>query len=141
MFRVVSGSPWETTAQVLAFGYNARGRTEVAPLQTTLQYRHPAAFAAFGKQARAGRIPPGSLWVWREAQPYLGFLVVRETAVGATRLRYVQAAALTLARDYALEGFTSLAIASLCPPGELPPIREALAYWLDPGRLDVTLFE
>ncbi|MCA9908191.1 MAG: hypothetical protein KC519_06040, partial [Anaerolineae bacterium] len=102
--EIVSGDPLQTQAQVLAFGYNARGRSEVNPLQATLQYRYPAAFAAYGKQCRAGRITPGTLWIWREAQPWLGFMIVRESSVGPTRLRFVQQIALTLARDYQLDG-------------------------------------
>lgn len=140
-FQMISGDPLQTQAQVLAFGYNARGRAEVNPLQTTLQYRYPAAFAAFGKQARAGRITPGALWIWREAQPHLAFMVVRESPVGPTRLRFVQHVALTLARDFQLEGIKSVAIAGLCTPSELAPIREVLLQWFERISLPVTLYE
>jgi hypothetical protein len=137
---LVSGDPLQTRAQMLAFGYNVRGRSEVDPLHTVLQFRHPAAFAAFGKQARAGRIKPGMLWVWRESVPYLGFLVIRESSVGPVRLRHVQTVALTLARDYRLEGYTSVAIGGLCAPAELPPLVEVLRYWLEPSALAVEVY-
>jgi hypothetical protein len=136
----MTGDPLQTDAQVLAFGYNARGKHEVDPLHTTLQYRYPAAFAVFGKQARGGRISAGQLWIWRESAPYLGFMVVRESSVGATRVRYVQAAALTLARDYALEGIRSVAIAGLCSAAEFPSVAEVLRSWLAGSKLDVRVY-
>lgn len=139
--EIVSGDPLQTQAQVLAFGYNAHSRSEVNPLQATLQYRYPAAFAAFGKQCRAGRIAPGTLWIWREAQPWLGFMIVRESSVGPTRLRFVQQIALTLARDYQLDGIRSVAIASLCTPDERAGVHEILMQWLGKINLQVTLYE
>lgn len=140
-FVHVTGDPLATTAQVLAFGYNARGRAEVTPLQMALMQRHPAAFAAFGKACRAGRIAPGMLWLWRESVPWLGFLVIRESSVGPARVRHAQNAALRLARDYKLEGITSVALAGLCTPQELPPIAEAMAYWLAGLELRVEMYE
>ncbi|MBE0688733.1 MAG: hypothetical protein IH587_01255, partial [Anaerolineae bacterium] len=104
-------------------------------------YRYPAAFAAFGKQGRAGRIAPGTLWIWREALPHLGFMVVRESPVGSTRLRFVQHVALTLTRDFQLEGIKSVAIAGLCTPSELAPIRDVLAHWLERISLPVVMYE
>jgi hypothetical protein len=140
-FAVVSGDPLATSAQVLIFGYNARGRAEVQPLQMALMQRHPAAFASFGKAARAGRITAGMLWLWRESAPWLGFAVVRESAVGPARVRHAQSVALRLARDYTLEGMTSVAVAGMCTAGELPPIREAFAQWLDGVVLRVEWYE
>ncbi len=139
-FTRVSGDPLSTSAQVLAFGYNARGRAEVQPLQMALMQRYPAAFSAFGKACRAGRITPGMLWLWRESVPWLGFLVIRESSVGPARTRHAQNVALRLARDYRLEGITSVALAGLCTPEELPPIADAMAYWLARVELEVLLY-
>lgn len=139
-FSYTSGDPLATSAQVLAFGYNARGRAEVQPLQMALMQRQPAAFAAYGKACRAGRITPGMVWLWRESLPWLGFIVLRESSVGPARVRHAQHAALRLARDYRLEGITSVALAGLCTPQELPPIAEAMAYWLARVELEVNLY-
>ncbi|MBC8172018.1 MAG: hypothetical protein H7X77_10110, partial [Anaerolineae bacterium] len=92
-----SGDPLHTTAQTLAFGHNARGRSELGVLATALMQQHPAAFAAYTRQCRNNRLKPGMIWVWRESKPWLMFMVVRDSAVGATRLRYVQAAVVNLA--------------------------------------------
>src|SRR5262245_28760898 len=97
-----SGDPLLTRCQTLGFGHNAAGRTEVGALATALLYRYPAAFAVYCRQCRAGRIKPGGVWLWPEAKQQLSFLAIRATAVGTTRLRHLEAALMTLARDYRL---------------------------------------
>jgi hypothetical protein len=136
----ITGDPLLTKMQTLAFGVNAQGRAEVTPFSDELHRRYPAAFATYRKQARAGRIQPGELWIWRESVPRLAFMVVRATAVGATRPRYVDAAALRLARDHRLEGITSVAIAPLGRDEELPSIREALDLLLPLSDLPVVAY-
>lgn len=137
----VSGDLLLTRAQVLAFGYNASGRTETGALEMALLNRYPAAFATYGKYCRAGRIKTGTMWLWRETKPALGFMVVRETAVGATRLRYVEAVAMTLARDYKLDNIRSVAMALPGSPLEAPSLKEILTHWLDKSSLPVVVYE
>lgn len=137
----VSGDPLLTQAQALAFGHNARGRTELGRLETLLLNRYAAAFSIYRKQCRQGRVQPGTFWLWRESQPRLAFMVVRESSVSPTRLRHVQAAVLRLARDYFLEGITSLAIAPLGSPSEWPECRPILTQWLEPVALPVVVYE
>jgi hypothetical protein len=120
MLTILSGDPLLTHAQTLAFGTNARGRGETEALHTSLAYRYPAAFAAYGKQARAGRVKPGQFWIWRESRPNRLFMAVRDTPFSITRVRYVETVALTLARDYQLHTVDSLAIAPLGLPHEWP---------------------
>lgn len=103
----------DTTAQTIAFGYNVRGRTESGMVETALMLRYPVAFAAFRRQARAGRLDTGRVWVWQEATTQLAFLIIRETPVGATRLRTVQQAFMTLARDSAVLNIREVALAPL----------------------------
>ncbi len=136
----VEGDPLLTRMQTLAFGTNAQGRAEVTPLAEELHRRYPAAFATYRKQARSGRVQPGELWVWRESVPRLAFMVVRASAVGATRPRYVDAAALRLVRDHLLEGITSVAIAPLGRDEEQPSIREALDLLLPLAALPVVAY-
>ncbi len=137
----VNGDPLLTRSQMLAFGYNAQGRTEVGPLATELLNRYPAAFATYSKQCRSQRIKAGQLWTWYETQPQLGFLVVRESSVGATRLRYVDGLALQLARDYQRNNIQSIAIAPLGDQAEWPPIKQILERWLQPVALPCTIYE
>src|SRR5215213_4952201 len=140
MITYTSGDPLLTQAQTLAFGYNAKGRSEMTPLATALLYQNPAAFATFGKQCRNERLKPGQMWAWRESRPYLLFLVVRESSVGMTRLRFVEAVAMTLARDYKLYGINSLAIAPLGTDGEWPMLKDVLHRWLSPSKLSVVVY-
>lgn len=137
----LSGDPVLTQTQVLAFGHNALGRSEMGALETELFTRYPAAFATFGKHCRSGRIKAGQMWLWRETQPMLGFMVVRASPVGATRLRYVEDIALTLARDYLLDNIRSIAIAPLGSSEEWPHLQPVLAHWLEPASLPCYVYK
>ncbi|GAB4511990.1 MAG: hypothetical protein OHK0046_10850 [Anaerolineae bacterium] len=139
--QFVSGDPTLTRAQTLAFSHNARGRIELGPLQTALARNYPAAFSSYTRRCRSGHITAGAYWIWRESTPMLAFLVVRESSVGATRLRHVQHIALTLARDYRLENIRSLAIAPLGTAGEETEIRKVLHTWFSRARFPVIVYE
>jgi hypothetical protein len=136
----VSGDPLLTQQQILAFGTNAAGRTETTPLATALLLRYPAAFASFAKQCRQGRIQPGMTWLWYESKPALAFMAVRETPVGATRLRHVDAVIMALARDYRIENIHSVAIAPLGADFEAAGIREVIDRWLAKPALPVVAY-
>jgi len=138
---VVTGDPLATSAQTLAFGFNAKVRVEVSGFETRLYDAYPAAFASFRKQCNSGRIKPGMLWMWREIQINLLFLVVRESSVGMTRLRFVENTVMTIARDYPLYGLTSVAIAPLGSREEWVLLRPVVDYWLKPCPLDVTVYD
>jgi hypothetical protein len=137
----VSGDPLLTRAHTLAFGHNARGRTELGPLETLLLNRYPAAFAMYGRRCQSGRIVAGEYWIWRESQPCLAFLVVRNSSVSAARLRHVQMIALALARDYALAGIHSLALAPLAAGSEWPPVQLVLEESFARSALPVILYQ
>jgi len=136
-----SGDPLLTRAQVLAFGHNRKGSTEVGPLETILLHQYPAAFATYSKQCRSGRIKSGTFWMWRESQPQLAFMAVRESPVGATRLRYVEAAVMLLARDFRLHNITSLALMRPCDREEWPALKPVVDYWLRGSPLPVVVYE
>ena len=137
----VTGDPFLTEQQTLAFGYNVRARTENTPLAMDFQRRFPAMFATYRKQANSGRLRTGDLWVWRDSLPRLTVMVVRQSAVGATRPRYVDDAIRRLTQDYEREGITSLAIAPLGRENEVSSIREALDLLLPSCPLDVVVYE
>ncbi len=137
----VEGDPLLTKAQVLAVGHNARGRTEVDPLHTALQAKYPAAFATYARRCANAKIKTGTLWMWHDSRPQLGFMVVRESNVSATRLRYLEAVALTLARDHALEGIKSVAMVAPGSALEWTALKEVIQRWLAPSSLPVIVYE
>lgn len=137
----VRGDILLSRAPVLGFGFNAQGAAEVTPLITACMDRFPAAFAAFRKQTRAGRIRPGDVWLWREAKPWLALLAVRQNASGASRPRYVESVAQTLARDWRRAGIARIALARLGEPLEWPMLRSVLDYWLASIPLEVVVYE
>jgi hypothetical protein len=136
----VSGDPLLTKQQILAFGSNATGRAETTPLATMLLTRYPVAFATYGKLCRQGRIQAGMTWFWYESKPALAFMVVRETPVGATRLRQVDAVIMALARDYRIENIRSIALAPLGAAHENDAIREVIERWLSKIALPVIAY-
>ncbi len=138
---LVSGDPLLTDAQTLIFGHNAKARTEVGALEMRLFDLYPAAFATYRKQCSNGRLKPGMVWIWRESKPYLAFMVVRASSVGATRSRYIETGFMTLARDYALYGLTRLAIAPLAGQEEWAALKPLADYWLRACPLPVALYE
>ncbi|MEP7292209.1 MAG: hypothetical protein ABI835_10515 [Chloroflexota bacterium] len=137
---MVSGDPLLTPQPILAFGSNAAGRTETTPLISALRARYPAAFASYDKLCRQERIAPGVTWFWRETKPSLAFMVVRETSVGATRLRYVDSVIMTLARDYRLDNICGIALAPLGAAHEMDGIQEIIARWLTKIALPVVAY-
>lgn len=136
----VTGDPLLTDAPVLAFGHNARGRTELGACETALMQQYPAAFAVYQRRCKQNKQRAGTCWLWTQAQPQLLFLTIRETAVGATRLRFVQAALLALARDYRLYGISGLAIAPLGSAYEQPDILPLVGLALAASALPVTVY-
>lgn len=139
--QYVSGDPLLTSAQVLAFGHNARGRLELGALETILHHHFPAAFSTYSKRCRAGKIKAGTLWLWRESRPMLGFMVVRDSPVGATRLRYVENVVLMLARDFQREAITSIAVAPFWDNLEWPTLKPVFDYWLGKAALACVVYE
>ena len=137
----VRGDIFLSRAPVLGIDYNARGTVEVTPLATACMDRYPAAFSALRKQVRAGRIQAGDYWVWREVTPWLALLLVRQSAVGATRPRYIEAIAQKLARDWQREGLQGIAITRPGESSEWPALRSVLDYWLGTISLPVVIYE
>lgn len=137
----VQGDIFLSRAQVIAFGTNASAASESTPYAAHLADRYPAALAAFRKQARAGRIAPGALWLWREARPGLGLLVVRERGGSATRPRFVENSVQLIARDWQREGLERLALAALGDALEWPGLRPVLDTWLGNCGLPVVVYE
>jgi hypothetical protein len=141
VFTFVEGDILTTRAQVIGLGHNAQARHEDSALHTRIAYAYPAALSAFRKQARAARIATGDWWLWREATPWLGLLVIRSTSSGATRLRHVEEAAQQLIQASADESVRRVALARLGEPEEWSLIRPILLEWLAPLPLQVVVYE
>lgn len=135
------GDPLLTRAQYLAFGHNARARTELGAVELALLQRYPAPFSMYARQCRNGRIQAGGYWLWTESRPRLIFLTVRTSSVGATRLRYVQAALMALARDAQLYRIASLAIAPLGNAYEWSQMLTIIERWFAQAPYTVIVYE
>jgi len=137
---LVKGDPILTQASMLAIGHNAKGRTEMDDFTLEMMRRYPAAFSAYTRQARKGRVAGGEIFLWTETLPRILFVSIRDSAVGATRLRYVQKVLMTIARDYLLLNIASLAIAPLGNPYEREEIQLLYPMWLQNTKLPIIAY-
>ncbi len=123
---LTKGDIFLTHCQTIGVGLSVNGRLGVSPFHTALHDRYPVFISEYGKRGRAGTLPPGTLWVWREGNPWLAGLVVQETPHAPARLRMVEAALLNLWKDGAREGLTSLALMRFGDDSEWPAVRGLL---------------
>jgi hypothetical protein len=137
----VQGDIFLTQAQAVALGLNSAGRLDVSHLYITLQDRYPVFVSDYRKMAHAGLLTPGQLWIWREGQPWLVGMVIRESPQGAVRLRYVEAALLNLYQNWEREGLHSLAIMQLADDSEWSAIRGLIKDYLEGINLAVSVYE
>lgn len=139
--KFVSGDPLLTQCDVLALPHNARGQTETDALAGHLMRQFPAAFSSYVQRCRRDKQPGGELFHWMQTKPRLLFLTVRDSNVGATRLRHVQKCLVTIARDYKLHGIRSLALAPLGSAYERVEIRPLYETWFKNLALPVVIYE
>jgi len=135
------GDIFVAEAQVIGIGLNAAGHSEVTPFFTALADRYPVFVSEYRRRGRAQTLTPGDLWLWRDSQPWLMGMIVRDIPQGATRLRYVEAAVLNLYKNWEIEGVRSLAIMRLAEGAEWLPARGILEYYLGNIPLPVMVFE
>jgi len=138
--ELVSGDPLQTTCQTLAIGHNRTGRTEMDDFSRDLMRKFPAAYASYEQRCRKNRQASGELYLWTQSKPRLLFLTVRDSSVGATRLRHVQQCLITVARDYRQYQIESLAIAPLSIPQEWEEIRALIERWLSKMPVQVEIY-
>jgi len=138
--KFVTGDPFLTGADALAVGHNAKGRTEMDVFANRFLQMYPAATASYTRAARKGRCKGGTIYYWEQTVPRLLFLTIRESSVGATRLRHVQSVLLLLARDYARYNIQALSIAPLGTIYERDEIHQICAQWLEKSRLRAIVY-
>ncbi len=137
----VSGDPLLTECQVLAFGYNARGQSESRAEQIYLSQTFPAMFSVFRRQTRKGKLKAGDVWQWNETTPSFSIWIVRQSAYGATRIRYVQSIAMNFVRDYQLYNIQSLAIIRVGTLLEYEEFEPIFKQWLDPLPIPIVIYD
>lgn len=127
--EVVRGDIFAACAQTIAFGLNAAGRLPVAPVYTQLHDRHPVFVSEYRRQARAGQLSPGTLWVWRDGTPWLAALILRETPQGSARPRFAEAALMALYQQGQRAGLRSVALLPGVDALEWPAFEALARQW------------
>ena len=135
------GDIFATGVQAVGVPLSANGRAGASPFATALQDRYPAFVSDYGKRGRAGALSPGGLWLWRDAQPWLLGLIVRETPHRPTRLRFIEQAILNIYQDWQREGLHNLALPRLVDEPEWRSVRDMLGRYLDAPPLRVVVYE
>jgi hypothetical protein len=139
--KFVSGDPLLTKCDMLAIAHNAKGRTEVDVLAMRLMREFPTAFSSYVQRCRRDKQKGGDLFFWIDTKPKLLFLTVRDSSVGATRLRHVQKCLMTIARDYKLYHMKSLALIPIGTPYEQLEIKPLYETWFSKMTLPVIVYE
>jgi hypothetical protein len=137
----VTGDPLLTTCDTLAIGYNAKGRTELDALTMRAMREFPVPFSVYLRRCRQEKQKGGDVFFWAETKPKLLILSVRDSGVGATRLRHVQKCLIELSRDYAVMGIKSLAIAPIGNKLEASEIKPLYEQWFASCKLPVVVYE
>lgn len=139
--RFVQGDVFLTQALAVAVALSANGRQGVSPFHTALHDRYPVFISECYKRGRAETLPPGTVWVWREGQPWLVGMVVQETPHSAARLRHVEAAMLNLYKIWEHEGLRSLALMRFGDDSEWSTVRAVIEGYLNRMPLPVIVYE
>jgi len=135
------GDIFAAGTQAIGLALAANGQATATPFATTLHDRYPVFVSEYGKRGRAGTLLPGSVWLWRDAQPWLVGLIVRETPHSPARLRFIEQAILALYRDWQREGLRGLALPRLADPPEWRAVRDMLGHYLDALPLHIVVYE
>lgn len=135
--HLVQGDVRHTRAQSILLGLNARGQVDVNPLETALRDQYPVFYSDY----RRRNLTSGDLWFFHESKPKIIGAVIRDSASGATKLRYLEHALLLLRQQWQLEGVTSLAIAPLGTSEEWPDLKTLLAEHLRLMNLPVVVYD
>lgn len=137
----ITGDPLLCATDALAIGYNAKGRTELDAFTMKMMRAFPVAFSVYMRRCRQEKQKGGDIFLWLESKPKLIILTIRDSNVGATRLRHVQKCLIELSRDYALLGIKSLAIAPLGTKLEASEIKPLYLQWFGNSKLPVVVYE
>lgn len=139
--KFVSGDPLLTKCAILALAHNTKGQTEMDVLTQRIMQKCPPAFSNYEQRCRKNKQNSGDLFLWAESKPKLLFLTVRDSGVGATRLRYVQKCLMTIARDYKLLTIKSLAIAPIGNAHERSEIKSLYETWFGKLTPNIIVYE
>lgn len=139
--QFVTGDLFLTRAQTIGVGVAATGRLGTSDVGAAFGDRYPVFVGECLRRGRARTLTPGTVWIWREARPWLAALIVRETPQGATRLRYVESALLAIVRQWEDEQLHSLALLRLGDAGEWPQVRLLLEHTLAGFAARIIVYE
>jgi hypothetical protein len=114
---------------------------EVNPLETLLRDQYPVLFSEYRRMGRNEEFTPGQVWFFKDSQPWFVGVMIRETANGVSRLRFLEQAMVTLGHTYQRESLRSLAVAPMGSDWEWVGLKAVLQEYLHPLPIPVFLYE
>lgn len=125
-FQFVQGDVSLTHAQAILLAVNAKGQVGVDPLETHLRDVYPVFYSDLRRLARNQKLTPGQLYFFRESTPWLVGAVLRDSARGIIKLRYLEQVLTQLRLEWQRENIKSLAIAPMGDELEWPALKTLL---------------
>lgn len=122
----VKGDVTLTRAQSILLALNSHGQVEVSPLETQLRDLYPVFFSEYRRMGRNEHLTPGQVWIFRESIPWFVGAVVRDSAQGIIKLRYLEQVLTQLRLEWRRENLESLAIAPMGDDLAWPALRALL---------------
>jgi hypothetical protein len=138
---LVRGDIRQTSAQAILLGLNTRGQAEVHSLETLLRDQYPVLFSEYRRLGRNGEFTPGQVWFFKDSQPWFVGAMIRETANGVSRLRFLEQALVDFRHNYQRESLRSLAVAPMGSELEWLGLKTVLQEHLHPLPIPVFLYE
>ena len=138
---VVRGDIFLTRCQTVVLGLSANGQLDASELHRALYDRYPVFVSDYRKRGRAAALVPGTIWVWREARPWICAAIIRDTPHGTLRLRFVESAMLKLSQTWPAEGLGSLALMRFDEGIDWPEARTVVDTLMTAAALPVIVYE
>lgn len=107
----VEGDIRLTECDAILVPLNARGQTQVDPLETDLRDAFPVFFSEYRRLAVNHKLDTGVAWFFTDNQPMLVGAVVRQSANSPARWRFFEQALVQFRHDYLNYRIDSLALA------------------------------
>lgn len=137
----VRGDIFLTRCQTIMLGLSANGQLDASELHRALYDRYPVFVSDYRRRARGAALIPGTIWVWREARPWICAAILRETPHGTLRPRFVESVMLKLVQASSAEGLGNLALMRFDDGIDWPAARTNVASFVTAAALPVIVYE
>jgi hypothetical protein len=109
----------------------------VTSLETALRDQYPVFFSEY----RRSKPALGTYFLFKEAQPWLLGLVIKESPTSLPKPRHLEQAMIHLMQAWPQLGIQALALGPLCPMPDWASLKPLVIHYLDLLPIPTTLYE